>query len=297
MADSRYEWHLPDQILHLDQRPLVMGIINVTPDSFSDGGSFTSVDAALESGLKLIDAGADIVDIGGESSRPGAAPISLEQETSRVLPVVQKLAVQTTVPLSIDTTKAAVARACLAAGARIVNDITALRGDQDMADVVRTFRAGVILMHMQGTPATMQQSPKYEDVVVDIAHFFETRLQDLAQQGIAPEQIVLDPGIGFGKTLEHNLELLARLLEFQRLNRPVCLGVSRKGFIGKVLNRPVDKRLAGSLAITVHAVSQGAAHIVRVHDVQETRDAVTMVETIKRFTRDSGRLSDSGRSV
>ena len=281
MTGSRYEWHLRDRILDLSRRPLVMGILNVTPDSFSDGGHFTGLDAAVAHGLQLIQDGADLLDIGGESSRPGATPVLVEEELFRVLPVVERLAAQSSVPLSIDTYKAEVARRCLEAGAQIINDITALAGDPAMADVVRAARAGIVLMHMQGIPATMQLDPKYENVVHDIARFFEARLRDLTDLGIPPEWTVLDPGIGFGKTAQHNLELLARLEEFQALGRPLCLGVSRKGFLGKTLQRPVQQRLAGSLAAASYALCRGAAQILRVHDVAETRDVVTVIQAIR----------------
>jgi len=283
MTDSRYQWHLADRVLDLSRRPLVMGIVNVTPDSFSDGGLFTDTDTAVAHGLKLIREGADLLDIGGESSRPGATPVPLEEELRRVVPVVQRLAAQSPVPLSIDTCKAEVGRQCLDAGARIINDITALAGDLAMPEVVRAAGAGVILMHMQGTPATMQANPRYEDVVHDIARFFEARLRDLSDLGIPTQRIVLDPGIGFGKTAKHNLELLARLEEFQTLGRPLCLGVSRKGFLGKVLQRPLHQRLAGSLAAIAYALSRGAVQIVRVHDVAETHDFVTVFQSIKEF--------------
>lgn len=285
MTDRRHAWRLPDQVLTLDRRPLVMGIVNVTPDSFSDGGRFGSAEAAIAHGLRLVEQGADLLDVGGESSRPGSFPVPADEELHRVLPVVESLAAQVPVPVSVDTAKAAVARAGLAAGARIINDITALAGDPDMAEAVRSSGAGVILVHMQGTPATMQLHPSYEDVVGDVSRFFEERLQVLTNRGIAREQVVLDPGIGFGKALEHNLELLARLEAFQRLGRPVCLGVSRKGFLGKVLGRPVGQRLAGSLAAAAYAVCRRAAQVLRVHDVAETRDAVLVIEAIRHFTR------------
>ena len=201
-----------------------------------------------------------------------------------MVPVVHQLASQCSVPLSVDTYKAEVARQCLAAGARIVNDITALGGDATMPEVVRAAGAGVILMHMQGTPANMQDHPHYEDVVRDIVRFFEARLRDLTDLGIARERIVVDPGIGFGKTARHNLELLARLDEFQTLGRPLCLGVSRKGFLGKALQRPVQQRLAGSLAAAGYALSRGAAQVLRVHDVAETRDLVTVFQAISQVS-------------
>jgi dihydropteroate synthase len=208
--------------------------------------------------------------------------VPLEEELRRVLPVVRALAGQTDVPLSVDTYKAAVARACLEAGAAVVNDITALAGDPDMPEVVRQSGCGAILMHMQGTPQTMQQAPHYDDVVVDIGRFFEERLQDCAARGIAAERLALDPGIGFGKTAAHNLKILARLPEFQRFGRPVCLGVSRKGFLGRLLgDRPAAGRLASSLAAACYALGRGAVQIIRVHDVVETRDAVTVFQAVR----------------
>jgi dihydropteroate synthase len=274
-------WQLPDRVLSLDQRALVMGIVNVTPDSFSDGGLYVDRDAAVNHAFHLVEQGADILDIGGESSRPGAQPISFQEERDRVLPVVQELVRQTSVPLSIDTCKAAVADACLAAGAHIINDITALAGDSDMAAVIAARRAGVILMHMQGTPATMQRDPSYQNVVQDVFHFLEERLHWATAAGIGAERVVVDPGLGFGKKVVHNLDLLAYLNEFLALGRPLCLGVSRKSLLGKLLNRPVEERLPGSLAATCYALVHQAAHIVRVHDVKETRDAITVIAAIQ----------------
>ena len=281
-----FEWQLPDRTLALGRRPLVMGILNVTPDSFSDGGRFSGVEDAVAHGLELIEQGADILDIGGESTRPGAIPVPEDEELRRVLPVIEKLAKQTAVPLSVDTYKAGVARASLAAGAKIINDITALGGDKAMPDVVRTARAGAIVLHMQGTPATMQIAPTYEHVVKDVFLFFEARLQALTDLGIGREQLAFDPGIGFGKKHEHNLALIARLEEFQRLGRPICLGVSRKGLLGKALDRPVHERLAGSLAVLSYTMSLGAVQIIRVHDVKETRDVVAMFEAIWGMTKE-----------
>jgi dihydropteroate synthase len=194
---------------------------------------------------------------------------------------VKRLAELTPVPLSVDTSKAAVARAALQAGAHVVNDVTALLGDPDMPGVVAAFGAGVILMHMQGTPPTMQQNPTYQDVVAEVAGFLEARLRAVADQGIAGDRVVLDPGIGFGKTREHNIRLLARLEQFGKLGRPVCLGVSRKGFLGRLLDRPLDRRLAGSLAAACHALGRRAAQVLRVHDVAETRDAVVVYQALE----------------
>lgn len=272
-----HDWHLPDRVLKIERRPLILGIVNVTPDSFSDGGRYFSRADAVAFGLQLVEQGADLLDVGGESTRPGAAPVPLEEELRRVVPVVEALARGTRVPLSVDTSKARVAQACLEAGAQIVNDVTALAGDSAMPEVVVRARAGVILMHMQGNPLTMQLAPHYEDVVADVAGFFAERLRTADTIGIARERIALDPGLGFGKTLEHNVTLLARLNEFQRLGRPVCLGVSRKGFLGQMVGgRPVAGRLAGALAVLGFALARQALQIVRVHDVQETRDFLTV---------------------
>ncbi|HTU19061.1 MAG TPA: dihydropteroate synthase [Gemmataceae bacterium] len=274
-------WQLRDRILTPGAPPLILGIVNVTPDSFSDGGRFLDTDAAVTHALHLVEEGADLLDIGGESTRPGSQPVALEDELSRVLPVVRRLAVQTAVPLSVDTNKAEVARQALEAGAHIINDITALQGDPAMPAVIRAHRAGVILMHMQGTPATMQTAPHYANVVAEVAAFLEARLQACADLGIAGSQVVLDPGIGFGKTAEHNVQLLAHLEELRRLGRPVCLGVSRKGFLGQLLGRPLEQRLAGSLAAVCFALARGSAQIFRVHDVAATRDAVGVMDALR----------------
>jgi dihydropteroate synthase len=274
-------WQLRGHTLHPGAPPLVLGIVNVTPDSFSDGGRFSSAEAAVAHGLELVRQGANMLDIGGESTRPGSEPVAADEELRRVLPVVRALAAQTNVLLSVDTSKAAVAAAALEAGAHIVNDVTALRGDPDLGEVVRAHGAGLILMHMQGTPATMQQAPTYTDVVEEVATFLEMRLQASIDLGIAAEQVVLDPGIGFGKTLEHNLWLLAGLERLQRPGRPVCLGVSRKGFLGKLLDRPLDQRLAGSLAVACFALARHGAQVLRVHDVAETHDAVQVYKALE----------------
>jgi dihydropteroate synthase len=274
-----YTWTLPNRVLSWE-RCLVMGIVNVTPDSFSDGGHHARPDQAVAHAQELIEQGADLIDIGGESTRPGSQPVAVDAELARVLPVVEGVVRQRRVPVSVDTSKAEVARACLDAGAEIINDVTALGGDASMAEVVRGYSAGAILMHMQGTPQTMQLAPTYADVVVDIYRWFEERLQSLAGLGLESARLVIDPGIGFGKTLAHNLELLAKLSRFQALGRPVCLGVSRKGLLGKTLARPVEKRLAGSLAVACHALTHRSAQILRVHDVAETCDAVRLWQSL-----------------
>jgi dihydropteroate synthase len=274
-------WRVRDRTLYPGRPPLVMGIVNVTPDSFSDGGRFAGPEEAVAHGLELVRQGADLLDVGGESSRPGAEPVPEEEELRRVVPVVRELAGRTGVPISVDTRRASVARSALEAGAHVVNDITALKGDPDMAGVVRDFGAGVVLMHMQGSPPTMQSNPTYADVVAEVAGFLQERLQASEELGIAGPQVVLDPGIGFGKTLEHNLLLLANLERLQGLGRPVCLGVSRKGFLGQLLGRPLEGRLAGSLAVACHALARGAAQVIRVHDVAETRDAVRVFAALE----------------
>lgn len=258
---------------------LVMGVLNVTPDSFSDGGRYLAPEAAVARGLELVSEGADILDVGGESSRPGAPTVPEDEERRRVVPVVRELARQVAVPISVDTTKASVAAESLEAGASIINDITAARGDGRMAGLVAAAGAGFVAMHLQGTPATMQDAPRYHDVVSEVAEFLRVALDRLQGQEVAEEQVVLDVGIGFGKDLGHNLELLAHLARFRELRRPLLLGVSRKSFIGKVLHAPVERRLPGSLAATCLAVAEGI-HLVRTHDVVETVQALRVTEAI-----------------
>jgi dihydropteroate synthase len=259
---------------------LVMGIVNVTPDSFSDGGKFLDAEAAVAHALKLIAEGADILDIGGESTRPGAEPVGEAEELRRVIPVIEKLSPQIKIPISVDTMKPAVARAALAAGASIVNDVAATRADRAMWRLVSENQAGYIVMHAQGSPATMQENPAYKDVVREVGEFFSAQLAALLNDGgVTPEQVVLDPGIGFGKTMEHNLQLLAGVRSFTKWRRPVLVGVSRKSFIGKLLDLPAEERLSASLACTTLAVA-GGAQIVRTHDVAETLQAVRMAEAI-----------------
>jgi dihydropteroate synthase len=256
-------------------RPAVMGVLNVTPDSFSDGGSFFEPDAAVAHGHVLASEGADLIDVGGESTRPGSEPVSLQEELRRVVPVIEELATAVEAPISIDTRKAAVARAALAAGATFVNDVSALRGDPDMAAVVAGSGADLCLMHMQGEPGTMQDDPRYDDVVSDVKDFLEGRLAFAIGEGVTPEKIWLDPGIGFGKTLDHNLDLIRRLGEIAAIGQPVVVGASRKRFIGALIGRPEGDRLAGSLAAAVIACERGAA-MVRVHDVAATREALAV---------------------
>jgi dihydropteroate synthase len=272
-------WQCRDRCLTF-ARPLVLGIVNVTPDSFSDGGRYAEPPVAVEHALRLASEGADLLDIGGESTRPGSHPVSLDEELRRVIPVVRDLVKRTDVPISVDTSKAEVARQALDAGARIINDVTGLRGDPEMPAVVARAAAGAIVMHMQGTPATMQANPRYVDVVREVGEFFKARIRSLAEEGLEPESICLDPGIGFGKTQEHNMRLLADLPAFQHLGRPVCLGVSRKGVIGTVCGRPRSERMPASLAVACFAVARGAAQVLRTHDVAAHRDAMLLYEAI-----------------
>ena len=256
-----------------------MGVINVTPDSFSDGGRYFEADRAVERGLELVAQGADILDIGGESTRPGSLPVPEDEELRRVVPVIGSLRSRTEALLSVDTTKSAVARAALAAGADIVNDTSALRFDPDMADVVARAGAGVVLMHMQGTPLTMQQAPHYDDVLAEIKSFLAERILAAEASGIARERIIIDPGLGFGKTFEDNLVLLRQQEAFRELERPLCLGFSRKSFLGRILHLPPGQRLEGTIAAAVLSVVRGA-HILRVHDLEEVAKAVRTAEAI-----------------
>lgn len=258
---------------------LVMGIVNVTPDSFSDGGRFLDCEKAVEHALALVAQGAEILDVGGESTRPGAEPVAEQEELRRVVPVIEQLAGRIQLPISIDTVKPGVAQAALRAGASIVNDIAANRSDDTMWRVVAEAGAGYVCMHMQGSPQTMQAAPHYQDVVREVGEFFAERLQHLKAHGVKPEQVVLDPGIGFGKTLEHNLQLLANLGSLNQFTRPLMLGVSRKSFIGKVVAADASQRLPGSLACACLALQSGV-QIIRTHDVTETIQAVRVMEAV-----------------
>lgn len=272
-------FHAGHHCFEFPRPPLLMGIVNVTPDSFSDGGQHLATASAIEHGLRLVAGGADLLDIGGESTRPGATPVSGADELRRVLPVIEGLVSRTGIPVSIDTRKPAVAAAALAAGAVIVNDIEANREDDAMWRVVAEHQAGYVCMHMQGTPQTMQSEPRYADVAREVREFFKDRLVRLERAGVRAGQVVLDVGIGFGKTLEHNLELLGALCSFQTLDRPLLLGVSRKSFIERLTGAPVEDRLAGSLAATVLAVRDGV-QFVRTHDVAATRQALQVAAAI-----------------
>jgi dihydropteroate synthase len=270
-------------------RAAVMGIVNVTPDSFSDGGRFLDPDAAVAHGIELAEQGADVLDVGGESTRPGAAPVPADEELRRVIPVVERLAATTSAPVSVDTTKAAVARAALDAGATIVNDVSAGRLDPDILGVAADAGAGYVVMHMQGEPRTMQADPRYDDVVAQVGDFLADRVGAAHAAGVEEGAIAADPGIGFGKTVEHNLRLLAGLPAIaERVGVPVMVGASRKTFVGKVLSRagvasgdlPVDQREEGTLATVVWAVERGAS-IVRVHDVLPAMRAVRLLDALR----------------
>lgn len=273
--------------IRCDGRPLVMGIVNVTPDSFYDGGRYLTAVRAVSHALDLVGQGADILDIGAESTRPGAQPVGEEEELARLLPVMRELARRVTVPISVDTTKAEVARAALEEGASIINDVSALRHDPDMASVIARYGAGLVLMHMQGTPPSMQDGPEYDDVVAEVTHFLEERMETAVRAGIAKKNIVLDPGIGFGKLLRHNLDLLNRLSCFMMFNRPLLVGVSRKGFIGQLVDRSVEEREWGTAAAVALAVDRGA-QILRVHDVAAMADVVRVAAAVRSCESSSG---------
>ena len=266
------------------RRTAVMGILNVTPDSFSDGGQYLSLDSALHRAKGMWDEGADIIDVGGESTRPGSIPISVSEELRRVLPVIRAIRAELPVCLSIDTSKPEVMRAAVAAGADMINDVRALRADGAI-EVVKDLGVPVCLMHMQGEPRTMQAAPGYRDVVRDVWGFLEARVEACEARGIAREHILIDPGFGFGKTLEHNLRLLAGLSSFVASGLPVLVGLSRKSMIGAILNRPVGERLYGSVALAVLAAIKGVA-MVRVHDVGPTVQALRTVEAVNNFRND-----------
>lgn len=275
-----FHWRIHGLDHDLTRRGKVMGIVNVTPDSFSDGGRYLDTGRAVEHALKLIEEGADILDIGGESTRPGADPVEESEELKRVLPVIRAVRSQTKALISIDTMKASVARAALAAGADIINDVTGLRADPMMQRVAADTEAGLVVMHMIGTPRTMQKQPEYEDVVAEVQAYFSERLRILADLGIVPERVILDPGFGFGKTLDHNVALMQSLPQLAVQGRPVLVGVSRKSMISKLLEtEAVEDRDWPTVALTSYSREQGA-RIVRVHDVRPNVEAMRMTEAI-----------------
>ncbi len=272
-----YKFKFPIKIM--SNHPVVMGILNITPDSFSDGGQFFTSQKAVQRAIEMVEEGAEIIDVGGESSRPGAQPLNTEEEIKRVIPVIKELSKKISIPISVDTSKPAVAEQAIDCGAMMVNDITALRGNPQMAKLISRKQVKVILMHMQGHPQTMQKNPSYQNVVAEINDFFSERIKYAEQYNISKDKIILDPGIGFGKTLEHNLEILRHLDTFKQRGYPLCLGVSRKAFIGQILDLPVQERLEGSLATAVWGAICGV-DILRVHDVKATVRVVRVIERI-----------------
>lgn len=288
---------LGDRTFTFGARTYVMGVVNVTPDSFSDGGHYASTEAAIEHGLRLAEAGADVLDVGGESTRPGSQAVSADEELSRVLPVIEGLRARTRVPLSVDTTKAAVAREVLRAGAVLINDISGLHFDAELPRVVAEARAACCLMHIQGTPRTMQQAPHYEDILDEVVTFLEEGIARAVAAGIARESLLIDPGIGFGKTLGHNLFLLRRLGDLRMLGLPVLVGTSRKGFLGTLTGgKPASERLASTLGSVAAVAALGVADLVRVHDVAEAKDALAVTEAIRGAT-EGGALYEKARVV
>ena len=267
--------------LDFEERTYIMGVLNVTPDSFSDGGKYYSFDRAVEHGLEMAEDGADILDVGGESTRPFSQRVSVQEEIDRVVPVIEALNKEVNLPISIDTYKSEVAKYALDAGASIVNDISALRFDPELGPLVAERGVPVILMHMKGRPEDMQKDPQYDDVVGEITEFLRDAVARATQSGIPKEHVVVDPGIGFGKTFDHNLVILRDLRRFEVLDRPLLVGTSNKSFIGHVLDRPVEERAVGTMATVAVAVMNGA-HMVRVHDVKMAVDTVRMVDAIKR---------------
>ena len=273
-------WKIAGRIVDLSRRGMIMGVLNVTPDSFSDGGEFFSAEKAVEHGLQMAADGAQIIDVGGESTRPGAEPISVAEELRRVIPVIENLRSKSDIFISIDTSKSEVASAALDAGASIVNDVTGGRGDKEMMTLVAKRNAGFVIMHMQGEPRTMQVDPHYADVVSEVADFFRQQYARALDCGIDPMTIAFDPGIGFGKTLSHNLELLKNLERLRLNDRPIVVGVSRKSFLGKLIGSPtVADRLSPTVALTSLLRARGA-DVFRVHDVRENAVALRMSETI-----------------
>ena len=275
--DRANVWQLRDRTLDFSRVPRVMGIVNVTPDSFSDGGDFFKPERAVEHALRLVQEGADLLDIGGESTRPYSAPVDAPEELRRVAPVIEGLARQTDVPISIDTSKASVARAALDLGAQVINDVTGLEGDPEMLSVAVESRAGLCAMHMQGTPQTMQDDPRYNDVIQDVGEYLWQRREHLLQAGVERSRICLDPGIGFGKTHQHNLTLMANCGAFHSLGCPLLVGHSRKGFLAKILGNPDEDRTIATVGATLSLARQGI-QVVRVHDVLPVKQALLLFE-------------------
>jgi dihydropteroate synthase len=290
---KEYILQVNDKSFVLGRRTWIMGILNVTPDSFSDGGLYFETDKAIEHGLRLIAEGADIIDVGGESTRPGSDPVSVEEEIRRISPVIAGLRKHTHSLISVDTSKSEVALAAIAEGADIINDISALRKDPKMFSVAAQSGAPVILMHMKGTPKTMQHNPSYENALLEIKSFLEKKIGQAVANGIEREKIIIDPGIGFGKRFEDNLTLIRNLNEFAALDQPLLVGISRKSFIGKILDLPPGEREEGTLASAIISAIQGA-HILRVHEVAPVKRAILVAETILDDAWVAGLLAHQG---
>lgn len=276
VQEARPVWQCRERTINFKSGALLMGILNVTPDSFSDGGRYAGKEKAMERALQMIEEGADIIDVGGESSRPGSFPVDAEVEMNRVLPVIEQLKAKTDTLISIDTQKSAVAEAALKAGAHIVNDISALESDKRMPETARRYKAGVIIMHKKGEPRDMQNDPQYGNVIDEVSGYLEGRVNFLSETGIISETIAVDPGIGFGKTTEHNIELIAHIEKMRACGRPVVIGLSRKRFLGQLTGRAVNERLAASLGALAYCLLNGAS-VMRVHDVKESRDVLMIL--------------------
>ena len=273
-------WNISSRVVDLSKRGMIMGVLNVTPDSFSDGGQFFGTEKAVEQGIQMANDGADIIDVGGESTRPGAEPVSTEEEFRRVIPVIEKLRAKIDIVISIDTSKAEVAKAALDAGAELINDVTAGRGDKEMLPLAATRNAALVLMHMQGEPRTMQKNPHYGDVVREVGDFFRQQYTRALECGVDPMRLAFDPGIGFGKTLEHNLSLLKNLEQLRVHDRPLVVGVSRKSFLGKLIeSKEMNDRVAPTIAMT-SILRSGGADVLRVHDVKENVTALRITESV-----------------
>jgi len=285
-------WQCRNRVFRFAERPLIMGILNVTPDSFSDGGRYHDKDRAVEHGLQMVQEGADIIDVGGESTRPGAVPVSLDIELERVVPVVEALSRREGVVLSVDTMKSEVAERALASGAHIINDVSALSADPRMADVAKAYGAGVILMHKRGESRTMQQQALYDDVVREVRDYLIARVNYAERSGLARSTLAIDPGIGFSKTAGHNVTLLAHLSALRACGRPIVVGLSRKAFIGQITGQGVEDRGAGTLGALAFCLGEGA-HVLRVHDVKASRD---VVQVLSALLKEKHRVESSGIS-
>jgi dihydropteroate synthase len=276
--EVQFKFSFGETVYDLSRRTHIMGIVNVTPDSFSDGGRYWGLDEAVAHARRLAEEGADFIDVGGESTRPGSEPVPLDEELRRVVPVIERLATELPIPISIDTYKARVAEAAIKAGATIINDISGLTFDREMLDVAVRHQATVVIMHMQGTPKTMQQNPTYENVTREVGSFLEQQVQRARSAGI--RQVMVDPGIGFGKNLQHNLQLIRELSALTSLGCPILVGPSRKSFIGAILDLPVHDRLEGTAAAVTACILNGA-HVIRVHDVKEMKRVARVADAVK----------------